>query len=369
MKSQFTKSISIICLWFIFGETTFTQKLPSVVIGGCEAKNLNIEHTTIADVFMLEYKKLNLFDMYNPHDAFQEAAKNQIEINACFTKTCLKDLGRILNVDKAVSCQMEKFNDKIYISIRQIDIQTNTVEKNFSYEFLAIEKEIQLMVELTIKKMYGVAYDEQKLLQLTTVQSPESTLNNPNIAKLNLSGPRFGFGYIHGNDGKSFQRPVNEGGYNAFPVLSQFGYQFEVAYLNQGSIQGLFEFIPTLSGIEHGTVIPSIALLHGIRSNKNGFEFSVGPLLSVTRRADGFYDDNNKWIRIKDYFGTITKELESKISREIDRKGEFTLEGGLVMAVGKSFRSGNVNFPVNFYAVLKKGSPRFGFSMGFNTKK
>ncbi len=345
------------------------QKLPSLVVAGTEAKNTELSNETVADIFIIEYKKLNLFDVFDKHDAVQIASQKQIELYKCFNKTCLTQLTKVLAVDKAVACQLERFNDKIYISIRQIDAITGEVDKNFSVEYLSNLKEIQKMIEMTLRKMYGLPIDETQYLQLTSVQTQESKVNNPNVNRLNLSGPRFGFSYIHGNDGRSFQRKVAEGGFDAFPMISQFGYQFEVAYLNQGNIQGLFEFIPSISGIEHGAFIPSMALLHGVRSNKSGLEFAVGPVLSISKRAEGYYNDQKQWVRKSDISGPISKELEALITNELDRKGRLNIDGGLLLAIGKSLRSGNVNFPINFYVILKKDSPRVGFSMGFNTKK
>lgn len=45
---------------------------------------------------------------------------------------------------------------------------------------------------------------------LTTEQTIENNLNNPQIKKLNLSGPRFGFSMTLGPDGKSIRRPENQ---------------------------------------------------------------------------------------------------------------------------------------------------------------
>ena len=61
------------------------------------------------------------------------------------------------------------------------------------------------------------------------------------------------------------------GGFNANPLMFQFGYQFEVQYLNQGSFQALFEFIPMITGLDQGKFLPSISVLNGMRSNISGW--------------------------------------------------------------------------------------------------
>lgn len=349
---------------FILNPKLMATSLPSITVGGVEAKGIRTDPSNLATICMYELKKINLFDVQSRHDIEFACTEKNIVLNTCLSKQCLTQVGVLVGLDKIMSGSVEMFGNKIYTSFRVLDIKSNVIEKNFSMEFLPVEDQIALMVELTIKKMYDLPYNEFQFKQLTTEQTIENNLNNPQIKKLNLSGPRFGFSMTLGPDGKSIRRPENQGGMAAIPILSQFGYQFEIAYMNKGNIQGLFEVIPNISGIEHGLFIPSVTFLHGVRSNKTGFEFSIGPSLVVTKRSLGYYDENGKWVLAKNDL-----DNNGNVSKQIDRRGEFGIEGGLLIALGKSFRSGNVNFPVNAYVMLKKDSPRIGISLGFNSKK
>jgi hypothetical protein len=105
----------------------------------------------------------------------------------------------------------------------------------------------------------------------------ENAVNNPEEDRLNLSGPRMGFAYFSGEAGSILKAREGAGGFNSNPVMFQFGYQFEVQYLNQGSFQALFEFIPLITGLDQGKFLPSIAVLNGMRSNISGWEFAFGP--------------------------------------------------------------------------------------------
>lgn len=367
MKKNLFQFAIIMTLCFNVFQLLNAQRLPSLAITGCESKNTTLSSLQFMDIMNIEIKKINLFDVIDKNDVLLLAKENQIDVTTCLSKTCMSKLGKMLKTDKSFSAQLEKFNDKIYISIRQLDNLTEEVEKNYSMEYLGIDKEISLMVSLTLKKMYDIPFNNQEYKSVSTEQALDSKINNPDIKKLNLSGPRFGFSYITGNDGKSYRRPVSQGGYDATPLISHFGYQFEVAYLNQGNIQGLFEFIPAISAVEHGLFIPSIAFLHGVRSNKSGWEFSVGPSFNFSKRSEGYYNDNGQWIRIDG--GKVPADKVNSITKELDKNGKLVLEGGLLLGLGKSIKSGNVNFPFNLYCILRKDSPRFGLSMGFNTKK
>jgi hypothetical protein len=45
------------------------------------------------------------------------------------------------------------------------------------------------------------------------------------------------------------------------------------------------------------------------------------------------------------------------------------LQAGFIVAVGKTFKSGRLNIPVNMYVVPSKDGIRMGASFGFNAKR
>ena len=62
-------------------------------------------------------------------------------------------------------------------------------------------------------------------------------------------------------------------------------------------------------------------------------------------------------------------EIHEKFVR-LDSRGDYRLGSGFVLAVGKTFRSGKLNIPVNaFFIPGKRYSHRFGISFGFNMQK
>jgi hypothetical protein len=161
--------------------------------------------------------------------------------------------------------------------------------------------------------------------------------------------------------------PKNQGGFDGYPAMFQFGYQFEKQYLTQGNLQALFEFLPMISGLDQGLFIPSMTIMHGLRSNKSGLEFAFGPTIRLTKKASGYYDNNGGWHLKSDWESDWGTNPYSIISR-MDSRGYLAVETGFVFAVGCTFKSGNLNIPVNAFVVPHKDGARVGASFGFNAK-
>jgi hypothetical protein len=161
-------------------------------------------------------------------------------------------------------------------------------------------------------------------------------------------------------------KSINSGGFEVTPILSQFGYQFEKQYLNEGKYQALVEFLPMISGIDQGLFIPSVTLMNGLRNNINGFEFAIGPTFAISSRSKGFITSDGEWSKITD---ENKAPINSDIEYRLDSKGDAYINTGLVIAVGKTIKSGKLNIPLNAYVVPGRNGWRCGFSFGFNAKK
>jgi hypothetical protein len=137
-----------------------------------------------------------------------------------------------------------------------------------------------------------------------------------------LSGPRVGFTVL--TRGMMNKARVELPGLN--PFLTQFGWQFETRIFRlPNGTAGLFEFVPLIGGLEQSKFIPSLNALIGIRGPK-GFEFGLGPNLTP-------------------------------------------VSANVALAIGTSFRSNGVNFPVNLAVVPGNGGARISLLMGFNSRR
>lgn len=154
-------------------------------------------------------------------------------------------------------------------------------------------------------------------------QGPAPVLAPPDI--MNLSGPRVGVTFLSPGVVRSLRRDPGVG-IDIGSAVSQFGWQQEKRfYSGQNGLTAVTEWVVLFGGFEQGLVIPSFSWLVGVRTVK-GVEFAVGPNLSPTGAA-------------------------------------------LAAAAGVTFRSGNLNFPVNLAVVPSKSGVRVSMLAGFNMRK
>ncbi len=372
------KKIKLFVLFFLavhIGRTQsdstvkYTMAILKIDTKGIKSKESTLMYPEEAgNMLRIEMEKLNLYEILDRYDASYIIQKKKLVIDNCFGKICLTEIGKELEVDKMLSGTIENINGVIYYSLRLVDVKSNTIEKTHIHEFLDIPNQLQNMTAIMIREMFGLPSDEQLTKSLSARNILENSVNTPYASRLRLDGPRMGFTVLSGNYGSIFQKPFDEGGFEAFPAMFQFGYQFEARYLNEGNIQALFEFIPMITGLDQGLCIPSLAIMHGLRNNKNGWEFAFGPTLNFVKKAKGYYDGDGAWNLESNWTDTLNTNPFTITSR-IDSRGQINFTSGFVLAAGRTFRSGKLNIPVNIYVIPNKNGMRFGLSFGFNAKR
>jgi hypothetical protein len=157
-----------------------------------------------------------------------------------------------------------------------------------------------------------------------------------------LAGPRLGFTILtHGSSADFINDRAEDhnGDYTEdqkMAFISQYGWQWESRFADNGDVAGLVEWVVLAGGMEQGMFLPSVSSLVGMRTG-SGFEVVGGPNLSLS----GI---------------------------------------GMVFTIGKNFQSGNLNFPVNIAFVPGKSSAwggddngptgaRISLILGFNMNK
>lgn len=327
---------------------------------------VNAPSTPVTAITRVELEKLKRFQLLDKYDLEFLTAKDSLDVNRCYSRLCLAELGKKLKVDKMFSGSVEEMSDQLIVTFRILDVETGQFEKVQVNEFLNIPSEIKSMIHVTMNDMFGIPNETDLVSKLTRKDDYDNTVNNPYVLRLRCDGPRMGFTYFTGSDARVLQAPSSQGGFNAHPLMFQFGYQFERQYLNEGNFQALFEFVPMLTGLDQGMVIPSLTCMNGLRSNKNGWEFAFGPTIAFAKKAAGFYDKANVWRLETD---TTEQYTVRNIEYRMDSRGDITLQTSFVFAFGKTFKSGKLNIPVNGYIIPNKDGVRFGFSFGFNAKE
>lgn len=368
MKKTFrilTVCISAIIL-FLASTEAHAQNKPVTAVLYFDVQGIEIKPEAMGNLVRIELEKLNAYEVLDRYDIKYVSDQSQIKLDNCFGKTCMLEIGEKLKAEKVISGSVELFGDQIVFTIRMADVKSGRMEKAVVKQYLNLPKELPLMTELSLKELLGLPVEADVMDKLSKKSSYESSLNNPGDISLNLSGPRMGFTIFTGTNATIMNKPINSGGFEVTPILSQFGYQFEKQYLNEGKYQALVEFLPMVSGIDQGLFIPSLTVMNGLRNNINGFEFAIGPTFAISSRSKGYLTSDGEWSKITDSNKAPTG---SDIEYRLDSKGDAYINTGLVLAAGKTIRSGKLNIPLNVYAVPGRNGWRFGFSFGFNAKK
>lgn len=342
---------------------------------------LNIESSgvipdgqSIGNMVRLELEKTNLYNVMDIYDINDILKRNNIDIKNCFGKSCVIAAGKLLEAEKMILGNVERMGEKIAITLKVVDVNNAEIEKSSTQEYLNLQVEIQKMIEISVKKLVGIAPDQNNMNMLIAYDQP---IESPKT-KMNLSGPRIGCFVATGDVGKLFRAPESVGGFNMYRATSQIGWQHEAQYLSSGNFSALVEFIMMAGGIESGRFIPSVSTLLGFRMGRQGWEFAIGPSFRIIRKADGYYtkDENgnpvwhlkSEWNNYNNQTGSFVSNPYPITSR-IDSRGNPGFSGGLVLAVGRTFKSGYLNIPVNAYVVPRKEGWTYGLSMGFNIYK
>ena len=364
----------VVACFLMAGMSCFAQhsdKKESLTVLNIDAKGVNTDPATMGNMVRIELEKLDSFDVMDRYDVQYLVEKNKLSIANCYGKTCLTEIGEIIHSDKMFSGTVEQMGKVIVVSYRFINTKEKKIERTYVHEFLNIPEEIQNIVKLSVADMFGKKIDKLLMDKLSKRYEFDNSNNNPNQERLRLDGPRMGFTSYSGDLRSRMMESKSTGGFDAFPVFFQFGYQFEKQYLNEGKIQALFEFVPMITGLDQGYFIPSASLLHGIRSNVNGWEFAFGPTFNLLPMSKGYYDANGDW------------QLESQWNKEqankgktnpfdvvdrLDSRGNYTFHTGFVLAAGRTFKSGKLNMPVNIFVIPGRDGWKFGLSFGFNAK-
>jgi hypothetical protein len=378
MKTIYSLFLVLISTTILAQETQTPQKSAAVL--NIHTEGLHAAPALAGNLVRIEVKKKGMFHMLDKFDVGDKLTQANIKTEACYGRDCLIEAGKALGVDKMISGNIQQFGKKIIIDLKVIDVATGKIESTHVTEFINLEAELQNMILISVNNLFGVENDVQMVNNLIYYNNPSVTP----ITRNANNGMRMGLTYIGGPKGARFQEPTAKGGYDSYPVISQFGYQFERVYLSAGNFQALGESLFMVGGLEQQMFIPSVVLMNGFRHKKNGWEVAFGPSFSLQKKTKGFYDTeglieggepgdwymSNQWdVTESDSTGTFASENGYDIVERMDSRGTIKLSTSWVWAIGKTFKSGYLNIPVNAYVSPNKGGWHYGLSVGFNVRR
>jgi hypothetical protein len=366
-------SILLVLMGIILGNV-YSQVKPTIAFVGFSVKGFKPEVQAQADaVLRIELSKFNRYELLEPEDVAFKAIGKDLDLTNCYGKICLLKVGSAIGVDKMITGSIDNLGENMVISLKILDVKTEREELSSISEFLSVPQHVRTMLQISLNNMFGIDNDPLLVTKLTKKDDYDNSLNNPNKLQLRSDGPRMGMTFFTGEAASIVSSKKSSGGYDVQPYMFQFGYQFEKTYLNEGSVQALFEFIPMITGMDQGLLIPSLTILNGLRNNINGFEFAFGPTFNASKKTYGYYNTNDEWIRVNDLGSSYNKDLHpdvpnGELIHRADSRGVTVIQPGFLIAAGKTFKSGKLNIPVNGYIIPGKNGLRFGISMGFNSR-
>lgn len=358
---EFYRRASVCLVIILISFFSYSQNKTSIAVIGIDSKGIKLDNISMGNLVRLELEKADMYEVLDKYDVSNILNENGVDANKCFGKTKLVGVGELLKVDKILTGNVDKFGDKIIFVLRLIDVKSKKIEKTNVMEYLDLQDEIQTMAKISVNNLIGVENDPLLVDLLINydllVSSPKTTVK--------LNGPRMGASFTTGDAAIRLAASEDEGGYEMYPITSIFGYQYELQYLSSGDFQALIEAVGAVSGLETGNFIPSISLMNGFRFNRKGWELGLGPIFRVAKVADGYWDEEDKWHLAYE----MPEGANYEIVSAIDNRGELKLSTSLIIAFGKTFRSGYLNVPVNVYYVPKKNGSTIGLVFGFNIAK
>ena len=374
---------------------SLSAQIPTAAVVSVYTQGVKISPDMAESLMRIELTKTGKFNVFDKLDMMEVLNENQIDVSSCFGKKCLTSVGNQAGVDKMITGSIENLGKKIVISVKVLDVKSASYDKIAVEEFVNIDSEIQVMMQITMNKALGIENDNELLNNFVYFSQPPEAP----VTYIKNNGPRMGMSFVGGDMGKVIQNSEAVGGFDATPLMTQIGYQFEGSYLSAGNFQALIEGLVFLTGVEQNMFNPSIAILNGFRSSKNGWEIGFGPTFRLSRISNGYYVNNEKnndnwrlnsqwqddpnsirdsteilsWqngqqIGTGNYNYTYNSNPYNETTR-MDSRGDVKLLAGWVWAVGKTFHSGYLNIPVNAFLSYNKNGYFLGLSMGFNITK
>ncbi len=362
--------VGVLAWLYIMAGTSNGQTQKTIAVLNIDTKGLNLDPVAMGNLVRLELEKANVYNVLDKYDVAYIIEKEELDISNCFGKICILEAAKSLKVHKMLTGNVERFGDKIIISLRLIDVESALVEKSDVTEYQNIQDEIQIMTEISVKKILGLEINPNLVNLLVNYEDPIISART----NLKLNGPRTGIAFITGQRAERIEAPISKGGYDGYPFLSQFGYQYEIQYLSAGNFQALVEILGMVSGLEQQLFNPSLIFMNGFRWGQRGWEIAFGPSISMRKTAMGFFDEKDlmdggvdEWYREWEWAGP--GENPNEIVEAMDSRGEMVVGTGWVWAIGKTFKSGYLNIPVNAYVSPNKKGWYIGLSIGFNVSK
>ena len=109
---------------------------PRLTVLSIDAKGVNMDPMTMGNAVRVELEKLRLYQVTDKYDVIQFMEDHKMQVNNCFGKTCLTEVGTMMKSDKMFSGSIEHIGKTMTFTYRVLDVSSSNIEKTYVHEFL-----------------------------------------------------------------------------------------------------------------------------------------------------------------------------------------------------------------------------------------
>jgi hypothetical protein len=142
MKTK-TKIIAIVLL--IVVKTLSMAQEQTIAVLNIDVSGVNVDAVAMGNLVRLEIEKTGKYKVLDKYDLAYLIKNEEMDISECYGKICQVDAGKILGADKMLTGSVEKFDDKIIVILRLIDVNSGSIETSNIMEYLDLP-ELQQMI-------------------------------------------------------------------------------------------------------------------------------------------------------------------------------------------------------------------------------
>jgi hypothetical protein len=191
-----TKTILLALISFVsLNYSTAQEQKPSIAVSNPNINGITTKAESVAKMMRLELIKMDKHIVLDEFDMNDVTKSNPEFQSNCLGLNCLSKLGLALNVDYVASGSIDALGNKIAVTIKVVDVKNGKIYKSLVKEYDDQEPELQRMIELTLKEMYGLPV-QKEIVDRISYKNELITTNN--VGKINNSGPRIGYAYLVG---------------------------------------------------------------------------------------------------------------------------------------------------------------------------
>ena len=155
---------------------------PSVALVDFDTRGHSMNQQQVIQFLTNELIRLGQYEVMDKYDIEYLAKKDTLTLNGCFSKACLKDIGRRLGVSKMMTGSISEMSDNLTVSLRMLDVKSGVFEKMHVKEFLNIPGNEFQMIRVTINEMFGLPNDADIVNKLTKKTELENATSEGTLA-------------------------------------------------------------------------------------------------------------------------------------------------------------------------------------------